>query len=130
MQTFLLAVVLLTLVALFWRRYLETVGDAEVSPVNFSLSEWFKHSAVEMAFDIVFFVALCLGLNIDFIINSAEIGTNTPAEATLATIGGAIATGTAIYKGVQMVVLPLFNLVTGGKTARKKLRTKIASAQQ
>jgi len=125
MQIFLLAIVLATLVAIFWRRYLETSKDAGAGSVELPFGEWAKHTAIEFGFNILAFVALCSGLNIDFIIKSAEVGTTTDVQATMATIGGAIATGTAIYKGVQIAVLPLFNYFTGGATARKKLREKL-----
>lgn len=122
---FLLGITFLTLVVIFWQRFIETSKDAEVGPATLTGAEWLKHTAVEMAFDLALFVALCAGINLDFILKATEAGTDTGSQATLVSIGGAIATGTAIYKGVQIFILPLFNRLTGGTTARKKLRTKV-----
>jgi len=130
MQIFLLAVTLLTIALIFLQRYNETIKDAEVGPASFSFNEWLRHTAVEMSWNLVVFGAVCAGLNVDFIIKATEIGTDTGTEATLVGIGGAIATGTGIYKGVQLIVLPIFNKITGGTTARNKLRKKLEEVTQ
>lgn len=120
----------MTLAAMFFQKYNDTMNDAEAGPASLTFSEWIRHSVVEMILDLAVFVALCAGVNIDFIIKAAQTGTDTGSQANLVSIVGAVAMGTAIYKGVQLVILPIFNAFTGGTTARKKLRNKLAGVQK
>jgi hypothetical protein len=124
----LLAIVLITIAGIFLTRYNTLVKDAEAGPAEFSPAEWFRHTAIEMGFNVLFFVAICLGINIDFITKMIDTGTETGAEANLLTIGGAIATGTLIQRVVQNVIMPIIAKITGAATARKKLREKTREA--
>lgn len=129
-QIFLLGIVLLTLILIFLQRYQQIKKDAAVSTADLTFWEWLEHSAIEIVFNIVFFIALCMGINIDSLIHATQTVTENARQADQVSILGAIATGTAIYKGVQFTVLPLFNWISGAKTARAKLRNKVAEVAE
>jgi hypothetical protein len=128
MNIFLLSIVLLTIVGIFLQRWAEIKNDANVGPAELSFNDWLRHSAVEMTLNLILFVALALGVNVDSLIKAADTvasGIGTYSDVT--SIAGAFATGSAIYKVVQLTLLPLWNVLTGATTARKKLRTNVSA---
>lgn len=127
MHTFLLAVVLLTIIGLFWQRWTQLNNDAEPGPANITFSEWAKHTVIEFILDVLVFTGYCFGINIGIGEKVAtQVSGDLPPE--LLTISAAIATGLLIYKTVQVTILPIWNGITGAVTARKLLRNKVEVA--
>lgn len=128
MQIFLLILVAVFLAILFLQSYLKLTNDAEAGPAELTPSEWWKHTAVEILLNVVLYIALCMKLDINAIMSAASTVAGSVGTFTEVTsIGGAMGTALLIYKTVQFTLLPLWNKLTGAKTARKKLREKVAS---
>lgn len=129
MKIILLGIVLLTLVGIFLQRWNEISKDAESGPSNITFKEWLRLSAVEMLLNLGLFIALCTGVDINSLLKAADaVASGVGTYTDITSIAGAFATGSAIYKVVQFTLLPLWNLTTGARTARKKLRIKVESA--
>jgi len=129
MHTLLLAIVFLTIIGLFWQRWQQLSNDANSSPTDLTFGEWAKHTAIEFGFNVLAFIAYCLGVNVSLGEQVATQATDGATQAQLLTITAAIASGVAIYKFVQVTLLPLWNGLTGAITARKLLRNKVEDAQ-
>lgn len=127
MKILLLAVTFLTLVAMFAQSYTKLQNDAGVVGPNLSFNEWLRHTAVEIVLNLLLFIAVCLGINIGLAEKISHVATSDEISAFSVAFSGAVATGTLIYKTVQLTFLPLWNSLTGAVTARKLLRDKISA---
>lgn len=127
MQIFLLGMVLVSLIGLFYQDYQKLVNDTEALPVDLEPKNWFKHTAVEIVLNLVLFVAFVLKVDLNSLLKAAETvadGAGTFTDVT--SIAGAIATAALIHKVVQVTLLPMWNWITGGTTARQNLRNRTA----
>jgi len=126
MNYFLLAVVLFTIAALFVQSYIKLSADAEAGPASLTIGEWLKHTWLEIGLNVLSFVAFALNVDIGLAEKATEVATQGNVDAaTSLTFAGAVAAGMAIYKTVQLTLLPLFNAILGARTARRVLRDKL-----
>lgn len=123
--TLLLAFVFVSLAGTYYTTYNALTADALADGKDFSRNDYLKHTALEMAFSLLIFVCLYFKVDISSITELA--GDSTASEIT--TIGGAITVGAGIPKIVNKIIMPIFKLAFGSKTARKVLREKDTSIQ-
>lgn len=134
MQTLFFIVVFLCLAGLFVKSYFETDAMQDASPVQLTFSEWLKHTWLEIALNLLCYVALCAGIDIGLAQKGIEVAVEGVNQtAFIAMTGAAFATATAIRNLVQLSLLPFFSKILKARTAKKLLRDKMkysATAQK
>ena len=130
MQTLLLIVTLLVLIAMFVQNYIQLAADAEASPTELTFKEWLKHTWLEIILNFGCLTALFLGVDIGLADQLANLaGKGIDSNAFVGAIAVGVGTATAIRRLVQLTLLPLFGFILKTKTARAALRAKVEEAK-
>lgn len=131
MQTKILALVLITILGLFLKKYLDFRKDEQNLPAQMSFIDWLKKSALEIGINVAIFVLVCFGIElgtiVNFVLKLLNLQYEVP-EVLPTTYEMAIPYGMFIYNFVKIIIMPALSQFFGVATARKELRERVTDA--